>query len=60
MGEDDESLVVALDAGIGEVVYHQKFGRGVILSVDGEKLEIEFDNHGIKRVISSYITKTEN
>jgi DNA helicase II / ATP-dependent DNA helicase PcrA len=40
-------------------VFHQKFGMGTIISVDGDKLDIAFDKAGEKRVISSYIKLLE-
>jgi len=38
-------------------IFHQKFGYGVILSVDGDQLEIEFDAAGIKKVMASFVDK---
>ena len=43
----------------GQRVFHQKFGMGTIISVDGDKLDIAFDKAGEKRVISSYIKLSE-
>ena len=37
---------------IGERVFHQKFGMGNVTNVNGENLEISFDNAGIKKVRS--------
>jgi len=39
----------------GDRVFHQKFGGGVVLAVDGDKLEIEFDKAGIKKVLDSFV-----
>lgn len=41
---------------IGSRVFHQKFGYGIVLSSEQNKLEIQFDKAGIKRVIDSYVT----
>ncbi len=41
----------------GERVFHQKFGYGVITSVDGNKLTIDFDKAGEKRVIDSFVQR---
>ena len=41
----------------GERVFHEKFGYGVIRSVDGNKLTIDFDKAGEKRVIDSFVTR---
>ncbi len=43
------------DLGIGARVFHDKFGYGVIASQDGNKLEIDFENAGHKRVIDSFV-----
>jgi DNA helicase-2/ATP-dependent DNA helicase PcrA len=42
----------------GERIFHQKFGYGRILSVDGEKLQIEFEKAGTKKVMSSFVEPT--
>ena len=44
--------------GIGDRVFHQKFGYGVITQIEGNKLEIDFDQSGHKRVIDSFVTST--
>jgi DNA helicase-2/ATP-dependent DNA helicase PcrA len=41
----------------GERVLHQKFGPGTIAGVDGNKLTIEFDEAGRKRVIDSFVER---
>ncbi len=42
----------------GDVVFHQKFGRGKIVNMDGQKLDIMFEgNAGMKRVIDSFVKK---
>jgi len=43
--------------GIGERVFHQKFGYGDIVSVDGNKLTVAFDKAGEKRVVDSYVER---
>ena len=40
---------------LGVRVFHQKFGYGKILSLDGKKLEIEFEKAGIKKVMDSFV-----
>ncbi len=41
----------------GERVFHEKFGYGLIRSVDGNKLTIDFDKAGEKRVIDSFVSR---
>jgi len=40
---------------IGQRIFHQKFGYGKIKSSDGDKLEIEFEKAGTKKVMSSFV-----
>jgi DNA helicase-2/ATP-dependent DNA helicase PcrA len=44
------------DYAVGDRVFHQKFGYGVVTAVDDAKLEINFDKAGTKRVLDSFIT----
>lgn len=41
--------------GKGERVRHTKFGVGTVIHVDGNKLDIQFDKAGRKRVIDSFV-----
>ncbi|WP_242446019.1 ATP-dependent helicase [Sphingopyxis lindanitolerans] len=43
------------DLAIGMRVFHEKFGYGEIMDVDGNKLEVEFDQAGSKRVLDSFV-----
>lgn len=43
------------DIAIGQRVFHQKFGYGAVEEIEGNKLEIEFDKAGRKRVIDSFV-----
>ncbi len=42
---------------VGERVFHQKFGNGNVVAVDGNKLTIAFDRAGEKRVVDSFVEK---
>ncbi len=44
------------DVAIGMRVFHQKFGYGAIQTIEGNKLEIEFEQAGLKRVLDSFIS----
>jgi len=44
------------DIAIGARVFHDKFGYGEVLGQEGNKLEIEFEASGRKRVIDSFVT----
>ena len=41
----------------GTKVYHQTFGYGKVMAVDGNKLEIFFENYGHKRLMKDYVKK---
>jgi len=40
---------------IGERVFHQKFGYGAVLQIEGDKLTVEFDKAGEKKVVAAYV-----
>ncbi len=42
---------------VGERVFHEKFGYGAIAVIDGNKLTIDFDKAGQKRVVESFVRK---
>jgi DNA helicase-2/ATP-dependent DNA helicase PcrA len=42
---------------VGERVFHQKFGYGEVVLVDGNKLTILFDKAGEKRVVDSFVER---
>ena len=44
------------DLAIGMRVFHEKFGYGLIEDIEGNKLEIEFEQAGRKRVMDSFVT----
>ena len=39
----------------GTRVFHQKFGYGMVLSVDGDKLDIDFEKAGRKKVMAGFV-----
>jgi DNA helicase II / ATP-dependent DNA helicase PcrA len=44
------------DVSIGLRVFHEKFGYGVIAEIEGNKLEIDFESGGRKRVMDSFVS----
>ncbi len=40
---------------IGDRVFHQKFGYGEVMEIEGDKLDIEFDKAGSKKVVAKFI-----
>jgi DNA helicase-2/ATP-dependent DNA helicase PcrA len=44
------------DVSVGLRVFHSKFGYGIIAEIEGNKLEIDFEQAGRKRVLDSFVT----
>jgi DNA helicase-2/ATP-dependent DNA helicase PcrA len=42
---------------IGERVFHDKFGYGEIMEVEGTKVTVEFDKAGEKKLVASFLKK---
>jgi DNA helicase-2/ATP-dependent DNA helicase PcrA len=40
---------------IGDRVFHQKFGYGEIMGIEGDKLDVEFDHAGTKKVVARWV-----
>ena len=43
------------DLAIGMRVFHEKFGYGEIIDIDGNKLDVEFDQAGSKKVLDGFV-----
>jgi DNA helicase-2/ATP-dependent DNA helicase PcrA len=62
--EGEGRLVATSDPGAtasaytrGDRVFHQKFGPGRVSGVEGNKLTVEFDHAGEKRVLDSFVAR---
>jgi len=44
------------DLTVGQRIFHGKFGYGIIDAIEGNKLEIEFEKAGRKRVLDSFVS----
>jgi DNA helicase-2/ATP-dependent DNA helicase PcrA len=42
---------------VGDRVFHQKFGNGNVTAIDGNKLTVQFDRAGEKRVVDSFVER---
>jgi DNA helicase-2/ATP-dependent DNA helicase PcrA len=55
----DATAVVAAETpgryASGAKVFHQKFGYGAVVSAEGDKLEIDFDKAGRKKVMAGFV-----
>ena len=45
------------DFTIGDRGFHQKFGTGNVTAIDGNKLTVQFDKAGEKRVVDSFVER---
>ena len=43
----------------GERVFHQKFGSGTVMAVEGDKLAVAFDRAGEKHVVARFVTAAD-
>ncbi len=44
------------DITLGQRVFHSKFGYGLVAEIEGNKLEIDFEHAGRKRVLDSFVS----
>jgi DNA helicase II / ATP-dependent DNA helicase PcrA len=42
---------------VGMRVFHQKFGYGRVAQIDGNKLTVDFDKAGQKKVVDSFVER---
>ena len=61
LGESRQSAVSLGNKGrddivLGARVFHQKFGYGLVAEKEGNKLEIDFETSGRKRVLDSFVS----
>ncbi|MEO1779365.1 MAG: UvrD-helicase domain-containing protein [Pseudomonadota bacterium] len=45
---------------VGERVFHQKFGYGCIIGIEGDKLDIDFEKAGPKKVVSRFVSSPDD
>src|SRR3546814_15216550 len=57
--EGDAEMLTGAGAAFraGDRCFHQKFGMGTVAAVDGDRLSIEFDNAGSKKVVAAFVEK---
>ncbi|MQY41020.1 AAA family ATPase [Epibacterium sp. SM1969] len=41
---------------LGDRVFHQKFGYGAVIGIEGDKLEVDFEKAGVKKVVSRFVS----
>lgn len=61
-GQSSQAQKMVIDSqavpvfGLGDRVFHQKFGYGAVVGVEGDKLSVIFEKAGAKKVVSSFVT----
>ncbi|MBY5932117.1 UvrD-helicase domain-containing protein [Tateyamaria omphalii] len=62
--QESRNTVIDLNAvsafTVGERVFHQKFGYGAIVGIEGDKLEVDFEKAGLKKVVSRFVSGTDD
>ena len=65
MSQPRESKNMVIDAQAvssfttGERVFHTKFGYGVITAIEGDKLDVDFDKAGIKKIVGKFVVAAD-
>ncbi|MAY87368.1 MAG: DNA helicase II [Pseudooceanicola sp.] len=45
---------------MGARVFHQKFGYGAVTGIEGDKLEVDFEKAGVKKVVARFVTSSDD
>ena len=60
---EGRNVVIDLEAvsafTVGDRVFHTKFGYGNIMGIEGDKLDIEFEKAGAKKVVAKFIVPAD-
>lgn len=54
----DLEAVAAFD--LGARVFHQKFGYGAVIGIEGDKLEVAFEKAGTKKVVARFLNGSDD
>ncbi len=62
--QESRNTIIDLEAvssfTLGERVFHQKFGYGLVQDIEGDKLEIAFDKAGVKKVVAKFVSPSDD
>ncbi|WP_406645249.1 UvrD-helicase domain-containing protein [Aliisedimentitalea scapharcae] len=62
--KESRNTVIDLEAvssfTLGDRVFHQKFGYGAVVGIEGDKLEIDFDKAGTKKVVARFVSSSDD
>jgi len=61
---DAKSVTIDMTASssftMGERVFHQKYGYGAIIGIEGDKLEVAFEKAGDKKVVARFLSAADD
>ena len=61
---ESRAQVIDLEAvsayAVGDRVFHQKFGYGGVVAIEGDKLEVDFEKAGTKKVVARFVTASDD
>lgn len=66
MSQPKESKAAAIDLTavssftVGDRVFHQKFGYGAVTAIEGDKLTVDFEKAGEKKVVARFVTAPDD
>ncbi|PTE20830.1 DNA helicase II [Cereibacter changlensis JA139] len=56
---EQRNVTIDLDAvssfTLGDRVFHQKFGYGAVVAIEGDKLDVDFDKAGMKKIVARFV-----
>ena len=62
--KEAKNMVIDMQAapafGLGDRIFHQKFGYGAVTEIEGDKLTILFDKAGTKNIVSRFVTAADD
>ncbi|MFA3918053.1 ATP-dependent helicase [Ruegeria hyattellae] len=62
--KESRNTVIDMDAvasfTLGERVFHQKFGYGAVIGIEGDKVEVEFEKAGLKKVVARFLNASDD
>ncbi|MEX0351512.1 MAG: ATP-dependent helicase [Paracoccaceae bacterium] len=62
--KESRNTVIDMDAvasfTLGERVFHQKFGYGAVIGIEGDKVEVDFEKAGLKKVVARFLNASDD
>ena len=61
MAQPQEARNMVIDATavssfvLDDRVFHQKFGYGTVVGIEGDKLDVAFDKAGVKKIVARFV-----